>query len=445
MVRHMVLRYMRNPRSIMLTVVPANVDVATQEIIELAREVDPSGDRTLRILTKPDLVDKGTENKVINMIEDENSGGQLGWVLVRNLGQQQLEDGNADRDAEEELFHQTAPWDRLRPENFGIKALKNRLRDVLCSTVRREFPSVRITRHESGKREPTNKFDVLLQVRNEISKQLAAAKASLARLGDERETPEQQRRLMLDIVATFQDITQQALATNYGVRDIFDSDRELRLATLVATRYAAFSHDLALWGHQYAFKPKGDEPHGRKSDDENRESESAGDQNYIDGGDGGDDTGARPPKSQHTSSRKVTKCDDLEGILYEDAPIERSMQSGIIAWIGQVYNGARGFEIGTFNHVLLATLMKKQSAKWPDIARGFVSDIIATVHIFIQRALSAACHDSRVASNILSLLMDNLMDKYRQAISSVDFLLDIERAGTPMTMNHYLNDNIRKW
>lgn len=147
MVRNMVLRYMQNPRSIMLTVVPANVDIATQEIIELALEVDPSGERTLRILTKPDLVDIGTENKVIDMIEDQNAGGQLGWVLVRNLGQQQLQDGKVDRDAEEGLFHQTAPWNRLRAENFGIKALKNRLRDVLSSTVRCEFPSVRITYH----------------------------------------------------------------------------------------------------------------------------------------------------------------------------------------------------------------------------------------------------------------------------------------------------------
>lgn len=147
MVRNMALRYMQNPRSIMLTVVPANVDIATQEIIDLAREVDPSGERTLRILTKPDLADIGTESKVIDMIEDQNAGGQLGCVLVRNLGQQQLQDGDVDRDVEEELFHQTAPWNRLRAENFGIKALKNRLRDVLSSTVRREFPSVRITYH----------------------------------------------------------------------------------------------------------------------------------------------------------------------------------------------------------------------------------------------------------------------------------------------------------
>lgn len=142
MVRNMVLRYMQNRRSIMLTVVPANVDIATQEIIELAREVDPTGDRTLRILTKPDLVDKGAESQVIALIENQNASGQLDWVLVRNLGQQQLEDRNVDRDAAEALFHQTAPWNRLRAENFGIKALKNRLQDVLALNVRREFPSV---------------------------------------------------------------------------------------------------------------------------------------------------------------------------------------------------------------------------------------------------------------------------------------------------------------
>jgi hypothetical protein len=51
----MVKRYMDNPRSIMLAVVPANVDLATQEILELARESDPHGDRTLGVLTKPDL------------------------------------------------------------------------------------------------------------------------------------------------------------------------------------------------------------------------------------------------------------------------------------------------------------------------------------------------------------------------------------------------------
>ena len=81
LVRKMVGKYLSNPRSIILlachkiqldrtplidirAVVPANVDIATQEIIQMAEDADSHGQRTLGVLTKPDLVDKGAENKV---------------------------------------------------------------------------------------------------------------------------------------------------------------------------------------------------------------------------------------------------------------------------------------------------------------------------------------------------------------------------------------------
>jgi hypothetical protein len=144
LVRNMVEQYMKNPRSIMLAVVPANVDIATQEIIEMAHDEDPDEQRTLKILTKPDLVDKGAEHRVVKLINDGRSKGQLGWVLVRNLSQKEMDDGNIDRDTEENLFHQTSPWNRVLPENYGIEALTSRIQELHTSLVRREFPSVSI-------------------------------------------------------------------------------------------------------------------------------------------------------------------------------------------------------------------------------------------------------------------------------------------------------------
>lgn len=141
LVRAMVLGYMRNDRSVMLTVVPTNVDIATQEIVEMARELDPKKKRTLAILTKPDLVDKGAEDKVIDLVE--KSSDKLGWVVVRNLGQKEMEQGK-ERDNEEDLWHLKAPWDQIRAENWGIKALTARLRELLLSMVRRSFPLVSI-------------------------------------------------------------------------------------------------------------------------------------------------------------------------------------------------------------------------------------------------------------------------------------------------------------
>jgi len=54
-------------------VVPANVDVATQEIIQMAEDADPDRKRTLAVLTKPDLVDKGAEEHVSTQSMDEGS------------------------------------------------------------------------------------------------------------------------------------------------------------------------------------------------------------------------------------------------------------------------------------------------------------------------------------------------------------------------------------
>lgn len=142
-VREMVAGYMRNPRSIMLTVVPANVDVATQLILEMAEEVDKDGQRTLGVLTKPDLVDKGAEKSVMDMIEGKTHQLLLGWCLVRNPGQKEVENASFDRHVEEEKFFRTAPlWSRLPKDRVGVTALRSRLQEVLARHIRQEFPKV---------------------------------------------------------------------------------------------------------------------------------------------------------------------------------------------------------------------------------------------------------------------------------------------------------------
>jgi interferon-induced GTP-binding protein Mx len=56
--------YLRQERTIILAIVPANQDVATVDILERAAAVDPTGARTIGVLTKPDLIDPGGEPEV---------------------------------------------------------------------------------------------------------------------------------------------------------------------------------------------------------------------------------------------------------------------------------------------------------------------------------------------------------------------------------------------
>ena len=143
MVQAMVRNYMENPRSVMLTVIPANVDIATQEILTMAEEVDPNGRRTLGVLTKPDLVDKGAEVSVLELIQGKKHKLNLGWCLVRNPGQQQLLDKDMNRnEIEKAFFNKVVPWSSLDKERVGISALRMRLQEILADHIRREFPKV---------------------------------------------------------------------------------------------------------------------------------------------------------------------------------------------------------------------------------------------------------------------------------------------------------------
>ncbi|XP_027597756.1 interferon-induced GTP-binding protein Mx-like [Pipra filicauda] len=76
--------------TINLVVVPCNVDIATTEALKMAQEVDPSGERTLGILTKPDLVDRGTEESIIRVMQNMVIPLKKGYMIVKCRGQQDI-------------------------------------------------------------------------------------------------------------------------------------------------------------------------------------------------------------------------------------------------------------------------------------------------------------------------------------------------------------------
>ncbi|CAJ0929429.1 unnamed protein product, partial [Ranitomeya imitator] len=98
-IKDLIKKYIERQETICLVVVPCNVDIATTEALEMAREVDPSGERTLGILTKPDLIDKGTEENVINVINNEVIYLKKGYMIVKCRGQQEIQDKLSLKDA----------------------------------------------------------------------------------------------------------------------------------------------------------------------------------------------------------------------------------------------------------------------------------------------------------------------------------------------------------
>ncbi|KAG0482647.1 hypothetical protein HPP92_010731 [Vanilla planifolia] len=84
-IENMVRSYVEKPNCIILAISPANQDIATSDAIKLAREVDPSGERTFGVLTKLDLMDLGTN--ALDVLEGRSYRLQHPWVGIVNRSQ----------------------------------------------------------------------------------------------------------------------------------------------------------------------------------------------------------------------------------------------------------------------------------------------------------------------------------------------------------------------
>jgi len=73
---------MSDPRTIILCVVPANADMTVSDGLQIAQQLDPKGIRTVGVITKIDIMDRGTSAK--RMIMNMEVPLRLGYVGVKN-------------------------------------------------------------------------------------------------------------------------------------------------------------------------------------------------------------------------------------------------------------------------------------------------------------------------------------------------------------------------
>lgn len=63
LVKNLVIGYMKQRRSIILAVISADNPFANQPVTKYTRDFDPSGTRTLGLITKPDKIDRGSDSE----------------------------------------------------------------------------------------------------------------------------------------------------------------------------------------------------------------------------------------------------------------------------------------------------------------------------------------------------------------------------------------------
>ncbi|KAK9803596.1 hypothetical protein WJX72_003244 [[Myrmecia] bisecta] len=139
----MILEYIRHPTCVILAVSPANVDLVNSDALQLARSVDPDGHRTIGVLTKLDIMDRGTDASAV--LKNEVVPLKMGYIGVINRSQHDINTRRNMRDSRtaEAAFFESHPEYVEVAAQCGIANLARSLNRILVEHIRTLLPTLR--------------------------------------------------------------------------------------------------------------------------------------------------------------------------------------------------------------------------------------------------------------------------------------------------------------
>jgi hypothetical protein len=410
LVMNMVKEYIRDSRTIILAVLASNVDIANQEILTLAEDYDKTGERTLGVFTKCDLLmkEQAAQAALCNVVLGKKKRLTLGYHVVINRG---ADEKDETLEQLEEDF-QKEPWSNLPPDRVGVRALKDRLGELLGHITRQEFP----------------------KLRREVREMLDAAQKELEGLGVSRQTEWERRLFLSGIARQFQDLTAAGLEAQYSGHRAFETDH-LRLITHIVELSDIFSHDIETKGHLWNFE----DTESTTPSTPPRELSPAATSRKE-----------KKPSIVDSSNESVISTEDSDqgafpelcGIVCYDSIVE-DPRDGIMDWIRDLYIRSRGADLASFGGHALSSAFKEQSGNWNSITKAYVSKVIVTIHQFIIDVLGTLCTDPRVHGELLAAVSDEVLQRYKAAMENTLFLVSVERDSKPYTLNQSFSMNLQ--
>ncbi|XAR69970.1 hypothetical protein NMG60_11001766 [Bertholletia excelsa] len=180
-IRKMIMSYIKQQACIILAVSPANSDLATSDALQMAKEVDPNGSRTIGVITKLDIMDRGTNAR--NFLLGKVVPLRLGYVGVVNRSQEDINKNRSISEAlayEEQFFRDNPIYDGLC-DHCGIPQLAKKLNQILEQHIRMVLPGLK----------------------SELNSHLLAVVRELRVYGNSMESKAEQGALLLNIMTKY--------------------------------------------------------------------------------------------------------------------------------------------------------------------------------------------------------------------------------------------------
>jgi hypothetical protein len=401
LILNLVKEYMKNPRTIILAVVSAKNDYANQIILDHCRKIDEQGRRTLGIITKPDFLREGTDNELtwVELAQNKDIYLERGWHMLKNRGDDQMKFSFKQRNADEDLFFSKGRYADLPRECVGIDSLRERLSKVLLNHLIRELPSLK----------------------DEMVNKLQGTIAEIGKLGDRRNTTNEQRMVLMKISMRISDILNSAIKGYYespffgsiNMDAAVDASENIRrFRAVIQHLNINFANDMRLRGHKYAF--------GAGPGDEERDIEE-----------------------DIKAQEELDSLDEHPGLMFLPRPTKFTRREAI-EWVKKTLERSRGYELpGTFQPMLISQLFWEQSQPWEQIASQHVGTIASACKEFIDTVLQDAA-PSEFKDRLRTLYVDGALTQALAGAKEELHKILEDKARHPTTYNHYFTTTVQK-
>ncbi|KAI8308016.1 Interferon-induced GTP-binding protein Mx [Colletotrichum sp. SAR11_59] len=368
-VMELVESYMKKPNSIILAIISASNQLANQRVLEEAVKHDPARERTLGVITKPDLLHPGSPDELeyLQVVRGHEAvhNLQLGWHVLRNLPDYGKSEKDHDsRDAIERKFFESGSWASIPGIHRGIYALRKRLSHVLHGHIKKGLPGVL----------------------EQIQVRLTEYEVELARLGHARSSAADMRAYLVDIAGRFERLVRDSIQGHYNDPFFggFDgSDRKLRSHLRNSNR--AIRHILLVQGSSQRISPG-------------------------------------PPGAARRKGIPLHLQEFLEKHPYDLPMPEPLTWSEMATQLERQAAANQGTEFpGYANSNLIVQLFQRQSTPWEAVAMVHLEKVTAVVKAFVDEAfehVAGPLGTCSTTSTILSTCVDPFFDAREKVLEN---------------------------
>lgn len=197
--KNLIRQYCGSPDALILCVIPANIDITTSDALLFAQQLDPTGTRTLGVLTKIDLMDEGVD--CVKVLTNREVKLTHGFVGIKGRNQREVNEKKTVKDAiqtELNYFYRHPVYSTLPSELLGTSSLILRVSKILYEMIQNALP----------------------RIQREILERKKKAKDTMDALGENfPDSDEKKMELVFKLVRNFKESFDQDISGKYFFED----------------------------------------------------------------------------------------------------------------------------------------------------------------------------------------------------------------------------------